>query len=605
MSKVIGIDLGTTNSCVALIEDGVPLVVPSKAGYKITPSVVAITPSGKRLIGHAAKRQSITNPTNTVYAAKRLIGRPFDSPSVQAALISAPYEIVEGPHKDARVRLHGKVYSVPEVQAMLLGELRRIAEEHTGEKIEKAVITVPAYFRDPQRKATKDAGQIAGLDVLRIVNEPTAAALAYGYGKSGQKRIVVYDLGGGTFDISILEINDGVCEVLTSNGDTFLGGEDFDNRIMEWLLEEFAAENPFDLRDDKMAIQRLKDAAEAAKISLSSVSETEINLPFIATDSEQQPLHLQKTLSRSDLEAMVADLVERTVTICETALRDAQLRHGDIDGVLLVGGQTRMPAVQAAVAEFFGQPPLKNLNPDEAVALGAAIQGSMLVENQAPNMLLLDLTPHALGIAITGGYFKEIITKDSPIPISKSHVFTTERDFQEQVRIVVLQGEGADKSDNTVLGEFTLNGINKTPRGETRIKVFFDLDSDGTLKVSARDLDSGQQQSITVSAYSYLTDTEIQSMIEDNREYALEQEYDEMLSKMRASVESTLLFIEGQVPLLEARFKGSPENVEALKKIVDVAQNAREAMNAGDIERLMELEGYLRKTKQILEKQHA
>ena len=423
MSIVIGIDLGTTNSCVAFIDDGVPKVIPNKSGYKITPSVVAITPSGKRLIGYAAKRQAITNPTNTVFAAKRYIGRSFESPIVQSAQISCPFEMVEGPNKDIRIKLQNKVYSIPEIQAMVLAEMRKVAEEHVGQTVDKAVITVPAYFKDPQRQSTKDAGTIAGLDVIRIINEPTAAALAYGYGKITNKKIAIYDLGGGTFDISILEINDGVYEVLTSNGDTFLGGEDFDSRIMEWLLDEFYQEHGIDLRDDKMAIQRLKDAAENAKISLSSVNDTEINLPFIATSSQQQPLHLQKSLSREDLEEMVEDLIERTIDICSKAVRDSQLRREEIDSVLLVGGQTRMPLVQDAVTEFFQNAPQKSLNPDEAVALGAAIQGNMLVESKSQSMLLLDLTPHSLGIAITGGYFKEIISKDSPIPISKSHIF--------------------------------------------------------------------------------------------------------------------------------------------------------------------------------------
>ena len=603
MGKVIGIDLGTTNSCVAIVEDGTPVVIPNKAGYKITPSVIAITASGKRLIGHAAKRQAITNPTNTVFSAKRFIGRQFDSPTVQSALISSPFELVEGPHKDVRIKLHSKVYSIPEVQAMLLTEMRKIAEDHTGETVEKAVITVPAYFRDPQRQATKDAGLIAGLDVIRIINEPTSAALVYGYGKHVQnKKIAVYDLGGGTFDISILEINEGVYEVITSNGDTFLGGEDFDSRIMEWLLDEFYQEHGLDLRDDKMAIQRLKDAAETAKISLSTVLETEINLPFIATDGNQQPLHLQKKLTRDDLEEMVEDLVERTVDICTRALRDAQLRVEDVDSVLLVGGQTRMPMVQKSVAAFFQTSPLKNINPDKAVALGAAIQGNMLVESKGQNMLLLDLTPHALGIRITGGYFKEIISKDSPIPISKSHVFTTEADYQEAVRIVVVQGKGSESNDNVTLGEFTLTDIKRAQRGETRIKVFFELDADGTLKVSARDMDTGQQQSITVSAYSYLTETEIQGMIEDHREYALEQEYDEMLGQVRSNVQSTVYYIDMVLPALEPHFKQSNESMVALKKIQSVVENAKAALENNDLEKLVKLQEYLKTTKEILQK---
>ncbi len=600
MSNVIGIDLGTTNSCVAYIDEGVPVVIPNKSGYKITPSVVAITASGKRLIGYAAKRQAITNPTNTVFSAKRLVGRNFDSPSVQSAMISSPFELVEGPHKDVRVQLHGKVYSVPEIQSMILAEMAKIAEEHLGQPVKKVVITVPAYFKDPQRQATKDAGAIAGLDVIRIINEPTAAALAYGFGKSINKKVVVYDLGGGTFDISILEINEGVYEVVTSNGDTFLGGEDFDSRVMEWLLDEFYQEHELDLREDKMAIQRLKDAAETAKISLSTVSETEINLPFISTDDKQEPLHLHKKLTRTDLEEMVEDLVERTIDISSRALRDAQLRAEDIDTILLVGGQTRMPMVQNAVTEFFQNTPQKSLNPDEAVALGAAIQGNMLLESKSQNMLLLDLTPHPLGIAITGGYFKEIISKDSPIPISKSHIFTTEIDYQETARIVVLQGEADAATENTVLGEFTLSNLKRALRGETRIKVFFELDADGTLKVSARDMDTGEQQSITVSAYSYLTDKEIQGMIEDNREYALEQEYDDQLSRVRSNVESMVYYIETVMPNLADQFDKSEESRKAFDRIRKVVGTAKSAIESEDLQQMVELETYLKKTREIL-----
>ncbi|RJO67337.1 MAG: molecular chaperone DnaK [Myxococcales bacterium] len=604
MARVIGIDLGTTNSCAAYIEEGVPSVIPNKAGYKITPSVVAITASGKRLIGHAAKRQAITNPTNTVFSVKRLIGRTFDSQIVQAARISSPYELEEGPNADVRIRMHGKLYSIPEISAMILAEMKKVAETHLGESVEKAVITVPAYFKDPQRQATKDAGMIAGLDVLRILNEPTAAALAYGYGKSMRKKVAVYDLGGGTFDISIMEISDGVYEVITSNGDTFLGGEDFDSRIMEWLLDEFFQEHGADLREDKMAMQRLKDAAESAKISLSTVTETEINLPFVAADAAGQPLHLQKRLTREELEEMVADLVERTVDICQKAVRDAQLRVDDVDNVLLVGGQTRMPMVQRSVAEFFQTKPLKNLNPDEAVALGAAIQGNMLLESKSDS-LLLDLTPHALGVGITGGYFKEIISKDSPIPISKSHVFTTETDFQEAVRIIVLQGEGANSESNILLGEFVLNNIKRSPRGETRIKVFFDLDGDGTLKVSARDMDTGQQQSIMVSAYSYLTEKEISDMVEDNREYVLEQQYEETLERVRSSVSVLISSIESAVPRLRAQLGGSAENERALQKILDIVESGKAAIEANDMERLMEVEGYLKRTHSILQQNAA
>jgi len=590
---------------VAYVEDGVPTIISNKAGYKITPSVIAITPSGKRLVGHAAKRQALTNPSNTVFAAKRLIGRSWDSPSVQAALISSPFDLVEGPNKDVRVKLHGKIYSIPEIQAMILSEMRRIAEEYIKEPVEKAVVTVPAYFKDAQRQATKDAGRIAGLDVIRIVNEPTAAALAYGYGKSMHKKIAVYDLGGGTFDISVLEINEGVYEVLTSNGDTFLGGEDFDSRIMEWVLDEFYQEHGIDLREDKMAIQRLKDAAESAKISLSTVQETEINLPFIATDDKKQPLHIQKKISREDLEGMVEDLIERTVDICARALRDANMKPEDLDSVLLVGGQTRMPLIQARVTDFFQNAPYKTLNPDEAVSLGAAIQGNMLLESQEQSTLLLDLTPYNLGIMVASGYFKEIIPKDSPIPISKSHMFTTESDFQEKVRVVVVQGGakgsgGEGEEDSAVLGEFILEDLKRAPRGETKIKVFFELDSNGVLKVSARDMDTSKQQTISLSAYSYLTEKEIRGMIEDSRGYTLEQEADERMQEVRFNVEKMFQSISDMLPRLDSYFNSSEENKQALDKIRNLVDRATEALEKDDRERMVELEEYLKRTEEIL-----
>ncbi len=600
MTRVIGIDLGTTNTCVAFVEDGVPTIISNKAGYKITPSVVAITLSGKRLVGHAAKRQALTNPTNTVFAGKRLIGRSWDSPSVQAALISSPFQLVEGPNMDVRVKLHEKIYSIPETQAMIMAEMRRVAEEYVKEPIEKAVVTVPAYFKDAQRQATKDAGRVAGLDVIRIVNEPTAAALAYGYGKSIHKKVAVYDLGGGTFDISVLEINEGVYEVLTSNGDTFLGGEDFDSRIMEWILDEFYQEHGIDLREDKMAVQRLKDAAESAKISLSTVHETELNLPFISTDEKKQPLHIQQTITRDELEAMVEDLVERTIDISARALRDANLKPDELDSILMVGGQTRMPLVQERITEFFQNSPYKTLNPDEAVSLGAAIQGNMLVESQEQSTLLLDLTPYNLGIMVAGGYFKEIIPKDSPIPISKSHMFTTEADYQDKVRVVVLQGEGNENDENAILGEFVLEDIKKAPRGQTKIKVFFELDSNGVLKVSARDMDTGKQQTISLSAYSYLTEGEIQGMIEDSRGYSLEQEADELMQGVRFSVERMLDRIFGMLPKLEDYFQSSSANKQALIKITDLTDRARQALDSDDKEQIVELEDYLKRTEDIL-----
>jgi len=436
MERIIGIDLGTTNSCVALVEGGVPVVLTNQGGYKTTPSVVAVSDSGKRLVGHIAKRQSVTNAANTVYAAKRLIGRRWGSPPVRTMIETMPYTIVEGPNNDPRIQLRDRVYSIPELSSIILQEMRLVAEEYTGDSIQQAVITVPAYFNDSQRQATKAAGEIAGLDVLRIINEPTAAALAYGYGREVEKTVAVYDLGGGTFDISILSISDGVFEVLATAGDTFLGGEDFDGRIiMDWLVLDFAREHQIDLRRDRMALQRLRDAAEKAKCELSSSNETEINLPFIISTGGSEALHLQKTLSRQKLEELTVDLVERTTKICRQAVEEA---GETIDEVLLVGGMTRMPLVQQKVRECFGLEPLRGVHPEEVVALGAAIQGAALF-NEGSSALLLDVTPHSLGIMVHGGIVSVVIPQNTTVPTSKSHIFTTVKDNQTSVKILVLR----------------------------------------------------------------------------------------------------------------------------------------------------------------------
>ena len=625
MSPVIGIDLGTTNSCVAYIEDGVPIVIPNKGGYKVTPSVVAVTPANKRLVGQPAKRQSITNPSNTVSAIKRLTGRIWGSPLVEAARITSPFDLVEGQNHDVRVKMMDKVYSVPEIQAMILSELRQVAEDHIGEPVNQVVITVPAYFKDAQRQSTKDAGKIAGLDVLRIINEPTAAALAYGYGKKLNKKVAIYDLGGGTFDISILEIHDGVFEVLTSNGDTFLGGEDFDARIVDWLLDELEEAHGIDLRGDKMATQRLKDAAETAKIALSSAEQTDINLPFLASTPEGEALHLERRLLRSEYEEMVEDLVSRTVDICDRALQDIRLKKRQIDELILVGGQTRMPLVFNSVKSFFGRGPLKSLNPDEAVALGAAIQANMLI-GQGPmedestpsqtiqqprsNALLLDLTPHSLGIEISGGYYKEIVPKDSPIPISRHHIFTTERDNQEEVDIIVVQGEEVSDGSGekgkvhnfNVLGEFRLTNIKKAPRGETKIKVFFDIDANGTVTVSAMDLDTGDEQSIIVNADSYLSDNEITQMIEDNRAHLLQREQEEAHKRAIHSVQQNLKYIRSVLPIVRPHMESKSSRRRALEQIEYMMNRADEALAKQDTAILLELEDFLEKTKNILRK---
>src|SRR5215216_7691516 len=502
--KVIGIDLGTTNSCVAIVEDGTPVVIPNRGGYKTTPSMVAIAENGKRLVGHIAKRQAITNAENTVYAAKRLIGRKWGSPAVKAAMESVSYRIVEGPHDDVRIMLRDQVFSVPEISAYILQEMKLIAEEYLGEEVQKAVITVPAYFNDGQRQATKDAGRVSGLDVIRIINEPTAGALAYGFGRNIERKVAVYDLGGGTFDISILEIGNGVFEVISTAGDTFLGGEDFDRRIIDWLVFNFQKEHKVDLRKDKMALQRLKDVAEKAKCELSSVRETEINLPFIISTGRNEALHLQRSLSRQTLEKLTEDLVERTIDICRQAIGDAMLDVDEIEDVILVGGMTRMPVVQQAVASFFSREPNKSVHPDEVVAMGAAIQGAALVQEKQ-DMILLDVTPHALGIMTFGSYFEELIPQNTTVPTSRTKIFTTSRDNQTAVKILVMQGESQRAEENELLGEFILTGLRRAPKGQVEIEVTFEINADGIVSVRAKDLETGLEQSIQVTASSGLT----------------------------------------------------------------------------------------------------
>jgi molecular chaperone DnaK len=514
MSRVIGIDLGTTNSCVAMIEDGQPVVIPNTGGYKTTPSMFAVTEDGKRLVGHLAKRQAITNSKNTVFAAKRLIGRDFDSPEVTKACGLLPYELVAGPNNDARVRVADRVYTIPEVSGIILREMKRVAEEYLGETVQQAVITVPAHFNDAQRQTTRDAGRIAGLEVLRIINEPTAAALAYGLGRNESERLAVYDLGGGTFDISILQLGAGVIEVLSTAGDTNLGGEDFDRKIVEHLLQKFEEQEGISLCDDAMALQRLKDAAEKAKCDLSEVTSSEVNLPFIAADADGQALHLSVVIQRQELEELVRDLLERTRGICSRALDDANLQPSDIDQVLLVGGQTRMPLDQKLVADFFGKVPHKGVNPDEVVAIGAAIQASMLGEDQ-PGPLLVDVTPLSLGIATVGGHFARIIERNTTVPTARQEIFTTTRDNQRAVKIRVLQGESDKASENDLLGEFVLTGVRTAPKGEPEIEVTFDIDANGIVSVSARDLATNQEQSIQVNPRGTLTTEELEKLTED------------------------------------------------------------------------------------------
>ena len=513
MGKIIGIDLGTTNSCVAIMEGGDPKVIANIEGNRTTPSVVAFVDNNERLVGQIAKRQAVTNPERTLYSIKRLIGRKFSDGEVKRSREVSPFKIVEGPNGSVSVEVERKVYQPAEISAMVLAKMKQTAEEYLGEEVTDAVVTVPAYFNDSQRQATKDAGKIAGLNVQRIINEPTAASLAYGLDKKGEEKIAVYDLGGGTFDISILEIGDGVFEVKSTNGDTFLGGEDFDLRIVNWLADEFKREQGIDLRKDKMALQRLKEEAEKAKMELSTTKETDINLPFITADASG-PKHLNVKLSRAKFEALVDDLVERTVGPCRMALKDAGLTASQIDEVILVGGMTRMPKVQEKVKEIFGKDPHKGVNPDEVVAIGAAIQGGVL-QGDVKDVLLLDVTPLSLGIETLGGVTTKLIEKNTTVPTKKSQVFSTAADNQPAVSIHVLQGEREMAQDNKTIGRFELSDIPPAPRGVPQIEVTFDLDANGILHVSAKDLGTGKEQSIRITASSGLTEEEIKRMTKD------------------------------------------------------------------------------------------
>jgi len=524
MSKVIGIDLGTTNSCVAIVEGGETKVIHNSEGSNTTPSVVAFMDNGERIVGQSAKRQAITNPEKTIFEAKRLIGRKFNSKEVQEFMKVAPFKIIEAKNGDAWVKVGDKEYAPQEISALVLQKMKKTAEDYLGHEVKEAVITVPAYFNDAQRQATKDAGRIAGLEVLRIINEPTAAALAYGLDKSGKKdqKIAVFDLGGGTFDISILEIADGVFEVKATNGDTYLGGANFDQKIIDWLADEFKKETGIDLRKDRMALQRLKEAAEKAKHELSNTMETEINLPFITADASG-PKHLNMKLTRAKFEALVADLIERLVAPCETCIKDSGLSKSDIDEVILVGGMTRMPRVQQKVKEIFGKEPHKGVNPDEVVAIGAAIQGAVL-KGEVKDVLLLDVTPLSLGIETLGGVFTKLIEKNTTIPCKKSQIFSTAADNQTAVTIHVLQGEREFAEHNKSLGRFDLVGIPPAPRGVPQIEVTFDIDANGIVNVSAKDLGTGKQQAIKITPNSGLSEEEIQRMVKDAEAHRAEDE---------------------------------------------------------------------------------
>ena len=523
MGKIIGIDLGTTNSVVAVMEGGEPVVIPSSEGSRLFPSVVAVNPkTSERLVGQVARRQAIVNPENTIFSVKRLMGRKFKDAEVQKALKRLPYKIIEAPNGDCRVMMDGKDYSPPEISAMILQKIKQDAEAYLGEPVTQAVITVPAYFNDSQRQATKDAGKIAGLEVLRIINEPTASSLAYGLDRKKDETIAVYDLGGGTFDISILDVGDGVFEVKSTNGDTYLGGDDFDERVIDYVADEFRKDQGIDLRTDRQALQRLKEAAEKAKIELSSLMETEINLPFITADASG-PKHLQMKLTRARLEQLTGELIQRSIDPCKRALEDAKLTPADIDEVVLVGGMTRMPAVQEAVKKFFSKDPHKGVNPDEVVGVGAAIQGGVL-GGEVKDVLLLDVTPLTLAIETLGGVATALIPRNTTIPYRKSQIFSTAGDGQTSVEIHVTQGERPMSADNKSLGKFILDGIPPAPRGMPQIEVTFDIDANGILKVSAQDKATGRSQHITITASSGLSDQEVERMVQDAQKFAAEDQ---------------------------------------------------------------------------------
>jgi len=579
MGKIIGIDLGTTNSCVAIMEGGDPVVIANQEGGRTTPSMVAFTDSGERLVGQVAKRQAITNPENTVYAIKRLIGRKFASKEAQYDKKICPFKITEANNGDAQVTIRGRNYSPAEISSMVLTKMKQTAEDYLGEKITDAVITVPAYFNDSQRQATKDAGKVAGLNVLRIINEPTAAALAYGLDKKKDEKIAVFDLGGGTFDISILELGDGVFEVKSTNGDTHLGGEDFDQRLIDFIATEFKKDYGIDLRNDRMALQRIKEAAEKAKMELSTAMETDINLPFITADASG-PKHLTMKLTRAKLEGLVEDLIDKTIEPCRTALKDANLSPKDIDEVILVGGMTRMPRVQQKVKEIFGKEPHKGVNPDEVVAVGAAIQAGVLA-GDVKDVLLLDVTPLSLGIETLGSVMTKLIEKNTTIPTRKSQIFSTAADNQPAVSIHVLQGERSMAGDNRTLGRFELVGIPPAPRGVPQIEVTFDIDANGIVHVSAKDLGTGKEQSIKITASSGLSEAEIEKLIREAESHSEEDKKKKELIEARNQADAMAYSVEKNI-------KEFGDKIDAAEKsrIEDAVARVKKAIEGDDIDEI-------------------